>query len=129
MKLSLVTAAAALLITTAAAHADAGRIPSDLQGAWCKVTGNADLYKSGHCPNDIHVTTTGYTSASHSHAPSQCALTASFKDEKAFLMDLDCTKGGKTSMWVHKHKDGKLHMWLSDVTAASKASKPVANAQ
>ena len=62
MKLSLVTAAAALLITTAAAHADAGRIPSDLQGAWCKVAGNADLYKSGHCPNDIHVTTTGYTS-------------------------------------------------------------------
>ena len=69
MKLSLLTAAAALLITTAAAHADAGRIPSDLQGAWCKVAGNADLYKSGHCPNDIHVTTTGYTSASHSHAP------------------------------------------------------------
>jgi hypothetical protein len=32
-------------------------------------------------------------------------------------------------MWVHKHKDGKLHMWRSDVTAASRLSKPVANAQ
>jgi hypothetical protein len=127
MKL-LATAAAALLITTAAADADAGRIPSGLQGAWCKVAGKANLYKSGHCANDIHVTANGYALAAHSHALRQCTLTASFRERTALLADFDCTGAEKVSMRMHKHRNGQLHMWASDVSAASKAAR-VANAQ
>ena len=126
MKL-LATIAAALLITTAAAHADTGSIPSSLQGAWCP-TATADHYRSGHCANDIHVTANGYAIAAHSHALRQCTLTASFRERTALLADFDCTGAEKVSMRMHKHRNGQLHMWASDVSAASKAAR-VANAQ